>query len=546
MGVLLVLLGAIQVFAWLGIVQARQLAREQARQDLAKATEIHARTFEAALAKHHADVLFLSQAPAIGRFMARSAAGFADPARRATQQEVELILLSFLRANPAITRVGLFDGLGPPLELAGWTEEGPRILSTTLPMPLVHEWLGLVLPLDEPTQEEPASRDPRAKAAAQPGARLEAWIDPRRLLALAAPGLEAELRLERRPAGGQLETAAPKWVERDGEAWAEMPLRENLWPASGQWWVLRRQGAQPIAVVDHLASSLRDTILLNAAVVILALVLGALAMGQIQRATRLEAERESQERRRDLERQLFHAERLSTLGRLAAGLAHEINNPLEGLGRYLQMIEEDLAAGHTADAPRLLGKVQEGAARVAAVVGRFLAFAAPHHSQTAAVDLEVLARETLDFLRGAKPFAGIRFVLQAAPALPRISGDRVTLGQVILNLLMNAAQAQNDKGPGEVRLELARDADDLVVRVLDQGPGLPAELADRIFEPFVSSRGSTGLGLAICREIAAQHGGSLRGGNRAELAGGVGPGAFFELRLPIDDALAARRSEESP
>ncbi|HET7294371.1 MAG TPA: ATP-binding protein [Vicinamibacteria bacterium] len=227
---------------------------------------------------------------------------------------------------------------------------------------------------------------------------------------------------------------------------------------------------------------------------------------------------------RELERQLFHAERLTTLGQLAAGIAHEINNPLEGMANYLTLAQEDLARGDAAAAgPRLQG-VRQGLERAAATVRQVLAHADPGTAPRAPVDVNRILEETLDFIRSRREFGRIEFGADLHGGALLTLGSATMLGQVASNLVINACEAQPQGG--EVRVRSSLDAGRVVVEVADRGPGVPEADRQRIFEPFFSTKHSTGLGLSVCHAIARQHEGEIKVLPRE------GGGAVFRLTLP--------------
>jgi signal transduction histidine kinase len=217
-------------------------------------------------------------------------------------------------------------------------------------------------------------------------------------------------------------------------------------------------------------------------------------------------------------------------------MAHEINNPLEGMSNYLRLLEEDLAAGDTRDAPQLVRRVREGLDRAAGTVRQVLAFADPGRRPKRPLDLAAVVDDTVGFVAANPAFRRVA-VRRSGESVPvTVVGDPTTLGQLFLNLLLNACQAQPDGGEVEVRV--TRDEDDALVSVADRGPGLDPEVAARLFEPFISTRGSSGLGLAVCHGIVSAHAGTLRGGNRP--AGG----AEFEVRLPLAAAASGEGRAE--
>jgi signal transduction histidine kinase len=507
---LLVFLLAINGAAVWGILAARHSARVAAADDLRLRTTAQARAFEAALATLRGDFIFLTQTPPLGNGLA----GLDSPdptTRRWSRRDVEGALLLFLETHTAVDRIVVRSPSGQPAIAAG-RRQGAAVLLRPDALP--------------------------ARAGEIEGARfaatwklggtfadqgeLEALLDPRRLLAGAAPDFVGRLLLHPRAGGNKDERG-----ERIGAAVAD----EHWTPPVG--WTLVAD-ADP-AVLDRsfeaLAGRYRRTVALNLAVIALTLLLGLLAFRQVRHAARLQAENEQQARVRELERQVQHSERLASVGRLAAGMAHEINNPLEGMANYLTLLEEDLRAGRSREALDLVGRVREGLTRAASVTRKVLAFArpAPAWSEAGAageprVDLKEVLGGAVEFVRANPSFRPVELSLAADGPLP-VAGNPTTLGQLFLNLLLNACQAQPAGGRVEVssRVEGGR----VVVAVADRGPGIPPEVAGRLFEPFVSTRGSTGLGLAVCHGIATEHGGSIRAGNRP------GGGATFEVELPL-------------
>ncbi len=508
-GLLLAVLVTVNAVAVWGILAARESAWRAAREDLELQTTAHARALEAVLATLRGDFIFLSQSPALLNYL--TALQSDNPTnRRWARLEVDGTLFLFLQEHPQVERVVLRDARGEALAVVG--RRGgqavllPRATFTERVTGSGQRLLAGRWPLGPPGSPEEA-----------PGV-LEAWISPDALLATTAPGLGERLRLDTSRAAA---AAAP----RSGELAVRVPVREPRWTPPVTWALVRRErGSELVRSVESLAGRYRTTVLLNVAVMSLTLVLGFLAFRQVRRAARLEAENEQQARVRELERQLMHSERLASVGRLAAGMAHEINNPLEGMSNYLSLLEHDLHDGRTAEAPALVKRVREGLARAAGIVRQVLAFSDPGRAPKAPLDLAPLLAETVEFVRANPAFRGVAVRL-AAPGPVLVRGNRITLGQLFLNLLLNACQSQAGGGEIEVRAERI-DERIVAVTVADRGPGLAPEALAHLFEPFFSTRGSTGLGLAVCHGIAADHGGTIEARNRAE------GGAEFEVRLP--------------
>lgn len=227
---------------------------------------------------------------------------------------------------------------------------------------------------------------------------------------------------------------------------------------------------------------------------------------------------------------LVRSERLATVGRLSAGLAHEIGNPISALMGFEDLL---LAGGLTAEEQRdFLERMRKETSRIHRVLGDLLAYARPSPSSVVS-DVEPGAPEravadVLSLLRPQKDFAHITWSSSIAPELPRVPLSHEQLTQVLLNLVMNAVDACERRGSIAVRAERNSDGDvELVVQ--DDGPGIPAAVRDTLFEPFVSTKEvgkGTGLGLAVTRGLVE----SARGSIRLDLA--HSPGARFVIVLP--------------
>ena len=209
-----------------------------------------------------------------------------------------------------------------------------------------------------------------------------------------------------------------------------------------------------------------------------------------------------------LEQRLAEQERLAALGRLAAGLAHEVNTPVTGIASYAQLLHE-LTPTTDPRAP-LAAKLEEQAFRVARIVTNLLELARPSGFERQIVDLAELAREEMAGLRGDAERVGVAIRIEPADNVTA-NVNRVQFELVVHNLLRNALQAT--PAGGTVEVTVGAGADDAWLEIRDTGPGVPEELRERIFEPFVTTkqgRGGTGLGLAITRDIVVAHAGRIR------------------------------------
>jgi signal transduction histidine kinase len=218
-----------------------------------------------------------------------------------------------------------------------------------------------------------------------------------------------------------------------------------------------------------------------------------------------------------LERALAEREQMATLGELSAGTAHELRNALATMKGYLRL----LPGAAVAEQGRYLGAIDDEMAAVGTVLDRFLRFAQPHELKRESLELLALAGETAAKLRPS--FPGVALEVRGEPV--EIAGDALALGVVLENLLRNAAEAAM-QGGGRVDVRVEPRAPLALVVVEDDGPGVSPEVGERLFAPFVSTKPSGGLGLALARRFARLHGGDVEHEPRA------GGGARFVLRLP--------------
>lgn len=230
------------------------------------------------------------------------------------------------------------------------------------------------------------------------------------------------------------------------------------------------------------------------------------------------------------ERDALRAEQLAWVGQMAAGIAHEVRNPLMTIKLLVQNAAERRASRPLRD--RDLEVVQEEIVRVEQIVSHFLDFARPPRIQKRTVEVQALLQRVTDSLRARAELQEVRLECDVPFEAVYIDADKGQMQQLLFNLVVNALDAQ--PSGGTVRLCIgtesadAKSHNEMEVRIEDDGPGLPPELGERIFEPFISSKESgMGLGLSICRRIVEAHGGLLSCGN---LPAG---GAVFTVRLPL-------------
>lgn len=257
--------------------------------------------------------------------------------------------------------------------------------------------------------------------------------------------------------------------------------------------------------------------------------------------------RRTERRVRELERQARSAERLAEQATMTSGLAHEIKNPLSTIGLNVQLLQEDLAdiaeaVDAESDAGQQVGRVQRRLAglgreaeRLREILEDFLRFAGRLELDTAETDINQLVEELAVFFepQAAEQRINLRVQCEASPAVA--PADASLLKQALLNLLINAVHAMADArdgdaahgGANELLVRTTREDGRACIHVTDTGPGMPEDVANRVFEPYFSTkRSGSGLGLPTSRRIVEQHGGTLT------VHSELGRGTDFVLALP--------------
>jgi signal transduction histidine kinase len=242
----------------------------------------------------------------------------------------------------------------------------------------------------------------------------------------------------------------------------------------------------------------------------------------------------------DAQKQLIHSDRLATVGELAAGLAHDLRNPLASISGALVVLTGELPTNQHQQA--LLGEIQAQIARMNRTLTDLLWHARPPTPQYLLVNVNDVVEESLRLLPLASG-AGIEIVRELEPDLPPLRLDPNLLHQALLNILVNARQAMPDGGRLVVHSALRWDpsgtAEVVEVQITDTGVGIPPEDLTRIFQPFFTTKAQgTGLGLPIAARIVEQHGGRLA------VASKPGRGTTFRVTLPRSAPDGARRSPD--
>ncbi len=236
--------------------------------------------------------------------------------------------------------------------------------------------------------------------------------------------------------------------------------------------------------------------------------------------------KQAEDDRIKLQEQLRHADRLATIGQLAAGVAHEFNEPLGNVLGFAQLIlrNENLPD----DIKKDIDKIVTASMHAREVIRKLMLFARQMPAEKSKVDLNKVIEEGLYFLDARCSKAGIEMVRSLTPDLPEIMADQSQMQQVLVNLVVNAIQAMPDGGTITISTECLDK--DICLRVTDTGAGMSEEIQEQLFIPFFTTKDvdeGTGLGLPVVHGIVTSHGGSI------EVSSKVGIGSSFEIQFPI-------------
>jgi len=247
----------------------------------------------------------------------------------------------------------------------------------------------------------------------------------------------------------------------------------------------------------------------------------------------------AEEKEKQLQQELYLARRLASVGELAAGVAHEINNPLTGvLGFSQRLIRKSTDEALSRD----LEIIHSEARRAAEVVQNLLTFARRRQPKKEYSNINDIMQKTLELRSYALQTSNIEVVTTLAPSLPQIMVDFPQMQEVFLNIILNAEQAMSEAhGRGKLIIKTREIKDYVRISLADDGPGISPKNLDKVFDPFFTTRegkGGTGLGLSACHGIVTEHGGRIYARSKA------GKGATFFVELPLSpvEATSAPRS----
>lgn len=330
-------------------------------------------------------------------------------------------------------------------------------------------------------------------------------------------------------------TAGPVETTVQGaEAWpASLAMLAILsLPVMALW--AERQPDTPVDVKDF-----RIVLTLVAIMAFTALLLMRQVLAERERRQLLNDARGSLENLQRLQSQFVQSERMASLGQLAAGAAHEINNPLTAILGYVDVLGEDPALGEKQRS--LVEKVRDQARRTKTLLSNLLSFARQAPSEKSLLDINPVVNNAVQLRTLDLRAKNIRIHVQAETVLPAVRGDANQILQVFFNLISNAVEAMEEVGGGgTLTVSTKREKDHVVIEFSDTGPGIARP--DLVFDPFYTTKPvgkGTGLGLSICYGIIKEHDGNISCFNRHQ------GGATFRVELPAATAVLPKPAPEA-
>ncbi len=223
---------------------------------------------------------------------------------------------------------------------------------------------------------------------------------------------------------------------------------------------------------------------------------------------------------------LIQSEKLASLGKLAAGMAHELNNPLGAVSGRAQLLLMDMDKDKDLQAIKNLWTIVEQTTRASKIVGNLLQFAREAKQEVEPVDINPVIEKSISLTRHQISLENVELSMELKPDLPRIMGDQNQLQQVFVNLITNAWEAMPDGGKLTISTGLLQES--LLIKVTDTGHGIPKENLGKLFDPFFTTRETgTGLGLSIIHGIIEAHNGTIKAQSH------LGQGSTFTVKFPV-------------
>jgi signal transduction histidine kinase len=227
-----------------------------------------------------------------------------------------------------------------------------------------------------------------------------------------------------------------------------------------------------------------------------------------------------------LQKELAGAERLATIGKLVCEVAHELNNPLDGILRYINLTTRIVEQENLEKPREYLNRCREGLMRMVQIVSELLEFSRGSHKPLEYVQIEQIIEDAIKTIEAKSEVSNVKVYRNYTSGIPRVRGGN--LFQVFCNLIKNAYEAM--PGGGQLQIWTYTSSGNVTVEFRDTGGGFPSEKAEMLFEPFFTTKEKgTGLGLAICRDIVERYNGWITAANAAE------GGSIFTVYLPVED-----------
>ena len=242
-------------------------------------------------------------------------------------------------------------------------------------------------------------------------------------------------------------------------------------------------------------------------------------------------------RAKEMENLLRVRDKMASLGRVCAGIAHEIRNPLSGINIYLSTLERIYDRSESLDkVKRVLKQLQSASNKIDSIVRRVMDFAKPVARNLVLTDINQPIEDAINLALVTLRKSGVRVEKSLAENLPPCRIDPHLIEEVILNLIINSAEAMKDvDGVKKIGVTSATEGDSIIVSVFDSGPGVSSGLQDKIFDPFYTTKnGSTGIGLSLAHRIVTDHGGFL-GVFKSQWGG-----AEFMIEIPAEEGTDQR------
>jgi PAS domain S-box-containing protein len=237
---------------------------------------------------------------------------------------------------------------------------------------------------------------------------------------------------------------------------------------------------------------------------------------------------------KELESLVRIQDKMTSLGRVAAGIAHEIRNPLSGINIYLNTLEKIYDREESLDKVKgILGQLQSASNKIESIIRRVMDFSKPGAPKFVPIDLSGPIKEAIELSSATLRKSGVKIETALAEGLPHCQADPNMIEQVILNLISNAAEAMKSMEEAKkIGVSSSIERNRIVVAISDSGPGVPLPLKDRVFDPFYTTKdSSTGIGLSLTHRIITDHGGSL------DVRTSKWGGAEFVIEIPIEQGI---------